>query len=126
MWYFLSLQPSELLVSKAYVYIHFQDPPHELVYAKLKGYSYWPAKVIHYVTDDKYDVRFFGGLHQRAVIPKDQIKPVDADLKKLNIKKTAGTSHSYGVTFVFQPGFPLLPELCILNTKFVRLAFFFL
>ncbi|XP_045169781.2 zinc finger MYND domain-containing protein 11-like isoform X2 [Mercenaria mercenaria] len=66
------------------------DPPHELVYAKLKGYSYWPAKVIHYVNSERYDVRFFGGLHQRAVIPKDQIKPIDTDLKKLNIKKTGG------------------------------------
>ncbi|KAL4222170.1 zinc finger protein [Mactra antiquata] len=66
------------------------DPPHELVYAKLKGYSYWPAKVIHYMHGDKYDVRFFGGLHQRAVVPKDQIKPVDTDLKKLSIKRTAG------------------------------------
>ena len=35
------------------------DPPHELVYAKLKGYSYWPAKVIREM-GDKYDVRFFG------------------------------------------------------------------
>ncbi|KAH3706116.1 zinc finger MYND domain-containing protein 11-like [Dreissena polymorpha] len=66
------------------------DPPHELVYAKLKGYSYWPAKVINYVDSERYDVRFFGGLHQRAVIPKDQIKPIDADLKKLSIKRTSG------------------------------------
>ena len=45
----------------------FQDPPHELVYAKLKGFSYWPSKVIRYIDDDKLDVRFFGGLHQRLV-----------------------------------------------------------
>ena len=67
-----------------------QDPPHELVYAKLKGYSYWPAKVIHYVSEEKYDVRFFGGLHQRAIIAKDQIRPIDSDMKKLNVKKTSG------------------------------------
>lgn len=46
-----------------YVY-HLQRPPHELVYAKQKGFSYWPAKVIK-VTPEGYDVRFFGGLHQR-------------------------------------------------------------
>lgn len=41
-----------------------QRPPHKLVYAKLKGFSFWPAKVIK-VTKEGYDVRFFGGLHQR-------------------------------------------------------------
>jgi len=41
-----------------------QRPPHDLVYAKQKGFSYWPAKVIK-VTPEGYDVRFFGGLHQR-------------------------------------------------------------
>ncbi|XP_052808548.1 zinc finger MYND domain-containing protein 11-like isoform X2 [Mya arenaria] len=70
------------------------DPPHELVYAKLKGYSYWPAKVIHYINEERYDVRFFGNPHQRAVIPKDQIKPIDADLKKVTFKKTTGFNKS--------------------------------
>lgn len=42
----------------------FQNPPHELVYAKQKGFSYWPAKVIR-VNNTVYDVRFFGGYHQR-------------------------------------------------------------
>lgn len=46
--------------------LFLQDPPHELVYAKQKGYSFWPAKVIKSL-DDKYDVRFFGGYHQRSV-----------------------------------------------------------
>ena len=41
-----------------------QRPPHDLVYAKQKGFSYWPAKVIK-ITPEGYDVRFFGGLHQR-------------------------------------------------------------
>lgn len=65
------------------------DPPHELVYAKLKGFCYWPSKVIRYVEDEKLDVRFFGGLHQRAVIPKEYIKPIDTPAKKLNVKKTS-------------------------------------
>jgi hypothetical protein len=52
------------MVIKNYVIYFIQDPPHELVYAKLKGYSYWPAKVIREM-GDKYDVRFFGGFHQR-------------------------------------------------------------
>ncbi|KAL3832661.1 hypothetical protein ACJMK2_024284 [Sinanodonta woodiana] len=63
---------------------------HELVYAKLKGYSYWPAKVIRYLEDNKYDVRFFGSLHQRALIPKEQIKPINIGMKDLNAKRTTG------------------------------------
>jgi len=43
---------------------YVQRPPHDLVYAKQKGFSYWPAKVIK-VTPEGHDVRFFGGLHQR-------------------------------------------------------------
>lgn len=65
------------------------SPPHDLVYAKLKGFGYWPAKVINEV-DGKMDVRFFGGWHQRAVIPAEYIRPVLTDINKLAIKKTAG------------------------------------
>lgn len=65
------------------------DPPHELVYAKLKGYSYWPAKVIRKL-GDKYDVRFFGGFHQRSTLPSDAIKPIDVNIQKLVTKRTAG------------------------------------
>ncbi|UYV79569.1 ZMYND11 [Cordylochernes scorpioides] len=43
-----------------------QDPPHDLVYAKQRGFPYWPAKVIK-VDGDNYDVRFFGNFHQRWV-----------------------------------------------------------
>lgn len=65
------------------------DPPHTLVYAKQKGYSHWPAKVIREF-EGKYDVRFFGGLHQRALLPKEAIKPVETNIKSLTIKRTAG------------------------------------
>lgn len=62
--------------------------PHALVWAKQKGYPYWPAKVIK-VTNDQYDVRFFGAKHLRAVVDKNSIKPIETDLQSLNIKKTA-------------------------------------
>lgn len=65
------------------------NPPHELVYAKLKGYCHWPAKVIRYVAD-KYDCRFFGAPHQRALIPKDMIKPIETNIKTLTVKRSAG------------------------------------
>ncbi|CAL1526104.1 unnamed protein product [Lymnaea stagnalis] len=65
------------------------NPPHDIVYAKQKGYSYWPAKVVRDL-GGKYDVRFFGGWHQRAVIPAEYIKPITTDVKTMSIKKTGG------------------------------------
>jgi hypothetical protein len=64
-------------------------PPHELVYAKQKGFSYWPAKVIKKLPEGN-DVRFFGGWHQRAVIPQTSIKPVETTHKAMAVKKTSG------------------------------------
>ncbi|XP_021340240.1 zinc finger MYND domain-containing protein 11-like isoform X1 [Mizuhopecten yessoensis] len=65
------------------------DPPHELVYAKLKGYSYWPAKIIR-KEGEKLDVRFFGGFHQRALLAPDQIKPITSNVKSIVTKRTTG------------------------------------
>ncbi|KAH9520198.1 Zinc finger MYND domain-containing protein 11 [Bulinus truncatus] len=65
------------------------NPPHDIVYAKQKGYCYWPAKVVRDL-GGKYDVRFFGGWHQRAVIPAEYIKPITTELKSMAIKKTSG------------------------------------
>lgn len=39
--------------------------PHLLVWAKLKGFPYWPAKVMSITTSGMADVRFFGA-HDRA------------------------------------------------------------
>ncbi|GAB6032801.1 hypothetical protein CHUAL_012004 [Chamberlinius hualienensis] len=64
-------------------------PPHELVYAKQRGYPYWPAKVIK-KDRSVYDVRFFGGLHQRANVEKEYIKPISTKIQSLNIKRSAG------------------------------------
>ncbi|XP_055606702.1 zinc finger MYND domain-containing protein 11 [Uranotaenia lowii] len=57
---------------------------HELVFAKQKGYQYWPAKVIR-VQNKKYDVRFFGDRHTRAVIDASNVKPIDSDFQSLKI-----------------------------------------
>ncbi|KAL8587066.1 hypothetical protein ACOMHN_023456 [Nucella lapillus] len=65
------------------------NPPHDLVYAKMKGFGYWPAKVINEV-DGKMDVRFFGGWHQRAVIAAEYIRPVTTKLSTMTIKRTPG------------------------------------
>lgn len=43
-----------------------QSPSHDLVWAKMKGFGYWPAKVLQR-EDNQVDVRFFGHQHQRLV-----------------------------------------------------------
>lgn len=65
------------------------DPPHELVFAKQKGFPYWPAKVIRVDKDTGvHDVRFFGGHHQRANIEKDHIKPISTSFQQLQLKRS--------------------------------------
>lgn len=61
---------------------------HELVYAKQKSFQYWPAKVIR-VVNNKYDVRFFGDKHRRALVDANCVKPIDTDPKslKMNVKQ---------------------------------------
>lgn len=68
-------------------------PPHMLVFAKQKGFSYWPAKVIYPkgVVDidlcSQFDVRFFGSNHERSLIDKSNIKDINSSLSELNITK---------------------------------------
>ncbi|GIY95622.1 zinc finger MYND domain-containing protein 11 [Caerostris extrusa] len=64
------------------------DPPHELVYAKQKVILFWPAKVIR-VNNGIYDVRFFGGLHQRANVEKENVKPITTSIQQLQLKRSA-------------------------------------
>ncbi|KAL1116398.1 hypothetical protein AAG570_004872 [Ranatra chinensis] len=66
-------------------------PPHTLVYAKAKGYSYWPAKVIK-VEGEKYEVRFFGGAHCRATVDKSAIEPISVNPNSLQVKRSPSWS----------------------------------
>lgn len=69
------------------------EPPHLLVFAKQKGFSFWPAKVIYprCVVDidscSQYDVRFFGSNHERSLIDRANIKDINSSLAELNITK---------------------------------------
>ena len=45
--------------------------PHKLVWAKMKGYPFWPAKVLQ-EQNGQVDVRFFGE-HDRAWVPVSQV-----------------------------------------------------
>lgn len=60
--------------------------PHELVWAKQKGYPYWPAKVIK-KTSTHYDVRFFGGKYERALLVKSLVKPITMTKESLHVQK---------------------------------------
>lgn len=62
------------------------DPPHQLVYAKQKGYPYWPAKVMNIDENNVYDVRFFGGHHLRANIEETFIRPSNVNISSLQVR----------------------------------------
>ena len=62
------------------------------VYARQKGFTFWPAKVIRVSNPERpdggsYDVRFFGGYHQRAVVDKSSIRPITVSVSSLGIKR---------------------------------------
>lgn len=60
---------------------------HELVFAKHPGFPFWPAKVIRVLPNNKYDVRFFGGDHSRALVDVKNIRSIDTDPKQLKLHK---------------------------------------
>ncbi|KAL7976490.1 hypothetical protein Chor_008439, partial [Crotalus horridus] len=51
-------------------------PNHELVWAKMEGSGFWPAKVMQ-KKDNQVDVCFFGHHHQRAWIPSENIQDIN-------------------------------------------------
>ncbi|XP_049821980.1 zinc finger MYND domain-containing protein 11 isoform X2 [Aethina tumida] len=64
---------------------------HELVWAKQRGYPYWPAKVLK-ETPTQYDVRFFGGKYERALLQKNLVKPISVPKETLQIKSSSAFS----------------------------------
>ncbi|XP_038573200.1 zinc finger MYND domain-containing protein 11 isoform X2 [Micropterus salmoides] len=65
------------------------SPSHDLVWAKMKGFGYWPAKVLQR-EDNQVDVRFFGHQHQRAWIPADNIQDIKVSVQQLQVKRSNG------------------------------------
>ncbi|KAM6919465.1 zinc finger MYND domain-containing protein 11 isoform 1-T1 [Lycodopsis pacificus] len=64
-------------------------PNHDLVWAKMKGFGYWPAKVLQR-DESQVDVRFFGHQHQRAWIPADNIQDIKVSIQQLQVKRSSG------------------------------------
>ncbi|XP_077101125.1 zinc finger MYND domain-containing protein 11 isoform X5 [Siphateles boraxobius] len=65
------------------------SPNHELVWARMKGFGYWPAKVMQR-EGNQVDVRFFGHQHQRAWIPSDNIQEITISVQQLQVKRSSG------------------------------------
>ncbi|KAG5882338.1 hypothetical protein JTB14_037623 [Gonioctena quinquepunctata] len=68
--------------------------PHQLVWAKQKGYPYWPAKVMN-ETDTHFDVRFFGGKYERSLLMKNFVKPITMSKESLQIRPSAAFNKAY-------------------------------
>uniref|UniRef100_A0A8D0CL31 Zinc finger, MYND-type containing 11 n=1 Tax=Scleropages formosus TaxID=113540 RepID=A0A8D0CL31_SCLFO len=64
-------------------------PNHELVWARMKGFGFWPAKILQR-EENQVDVRFFGHQHQRAWIPADNIQDIQVSVQQLQVKRSAG------------------------------------
>ncbi|XP_077579782.1 zinc finger MYND domain-containing protein 11 isoform X1 [Stigmatopora nigra] len=77
------------------------SPSHDLVWAKMKGFGYWPAKVLQR-EDNQVDVRFFGHQHQRAWIPSDNIQDIKVSVQKLQVKRSTGWKKACDELEVYQ------------------------
>ncbi|KAI1891290.1 hypothetical protein AGOR_G00142260 [Albula goreensis] len=64
-------------------------PSHELVWARMKGFGYWPAKVLQR-EENQVDVRFFGHQHQRAWIPAENTQDIQVSAQQLQVKRSTG------------------------------------
>jgi hypothetical protein len=67
-----------------------QRIPHPLVWAKLKGFPFWPAKAMRINSEENVDVRFFGA-HDRAWIPTKDVYLYS--LEAPVVLKNKGTIH---------------------------------
>jgi len=63
------------------------SPPHKLVYAKVQGHPFWPAKVLK-IDGENHHVRFFGNKHERSIVESSQIRSICIDPKTLVSKRT--------------------------------------
>ena len=62
--------------------------PHPIVWAKLKGFPYWPGKLMRVTTENTADIRFFGA-HDRAWICMKDVF-LFSERPPLDIKKKRG------------------------------------
>lgn len=66
--------------------------PHPLVWAKLKGFPFWPGKIMRVNSENNSDIRFFGA-HDRAWIPLKDVY-LFSDKPPQEMKKKRGNLES--------------------------------
>lgn len=79
-------------------------PPHELIWARNRTSAgagmygdavisqyYWPAKVL-LERDDAYEIRFFGGTHERALVKKFNTRPFHIPADELGVLRRNGAA----------------------------------
>ncbi|CAI9721069.1 kinase C-binding 1-like isoform X1 [Octopus vulgaris] len=66
--------------------------PHQIVWAKLKGYPFWPAKALR-EKNGMVDVRFFGA-HDRSWVPVSQVYLYSKECPTVMKSKRSGFDHS--------------------------------
>jgi len=66
--------------------------PHPLVWAKLKGFPFWPGKIMRVNSENNADIRFFGA-HDRAWIPLKDVY-LFSDKPPQEMKKKRGNLDS--------------------------------
>ena len=66
--------------------------PHTIVWARLKGFPYWPGKLMRVNSQNSTDIRFFGA-HDRAWIPLKDVY-LYSERPPLDLKKKRGNLDS--------------------------------
>lgn len=79
-------------------------PPHELIWARNRtptgagmygdaviSHYYWPAKVL-LERDDAYEIRFFGGTHERALVKKYNTRPFHIPADELGVLRRSSAT----------------------------------
>ncbi|KAF5403177.1 Zinc finger MYND domain-containing protein 11 [Paragonimus heterotremus] len=79
-------------------------PPHELIWARNRTSTgagffndavisqyYWPGKVL-LERDDSYEIRFFGGTHERALVRKSDTRPFHVPADEIGVLRRNNTS----------------------------------
>ncbi|KAF6777636.1 hypothetical protein AHF37_03616 [Paragonimus kellicotti] len=79
-------------------------PPHELIWARNRTSTgagffndavisqyYWPGKVL-LERDDSYEIRFFGGTHERALVKKSDTRPFHVPADEIGVLRRSNTS----------------------------------
>lgn len=103
------------------------NPPHQLVYAKLSTYPYWPAKVLRH-DNETVAVKFFGVKHETACIAYKDVVPINTQNlpppRMKNLKDACEELHRHQNVLrtnnVYVP--PFIPHPSVANRTFVPLA----